>query len=285
MESLRSLGDTTFRCYEAGDGAETVIFVHCSSGSYKEWRFALADYQRKFHVLAPDLLGYGANPTWPSPVNPYSVDDFALLLSLIPKDRPFHLVGHSYGAILCLEIARRLALQGQQPASLFLIEPPAAYALRNLSSHWSTFLKVSGKCRSAVAQGYFAKAARAFMGYWIGPLGWLLAPRQQKSKIIASMGKVAYEFSLLYDNPTTFKDYAILTCPTTLVSGSRSPRMVAAINEGFLAHLRRARHKLIKGAGHMCPYTHSAEVKELLDKHMGWVAKEMAGTNNVGAKI
>jgi pimeloyl-ACP methyl ester carboxylesterase len=279
MESLRNLDDAKFRCFEAGDGAETVIFVHCSSGSYKEWRFALEDYQQNFRVIAPDLLGYGANPTWPSPINPYSVDDIALLLSLIPQDRPYHLVGHSYGAVLCLEVARRLTLQGRQPASLFLIEPPAAYLLRNKSLHWSTFLKISGKCRSAVAQGYFAKAARAFMAYWIGHWAWLTAPRQQKSRIIASMGKVAYEFGLLHSNTTAFADYAILTCPITLVSGSRSPRMVATLNEGFLTHLRNARHKLIKGAGHMSPYTHPQEVKELLDRHMGW-ATESAKTRS-----
>jgi len=270
---VRKLGDTTFRCYEAGDGETTVIFVHCSSGSYKEWRFALEDYSRNNKVIAPDLLGYGANPIWPSPVNPHSVDDVALLHSLIPKDRPYHLIGHSYGAVICLEAARQLASEARPPASLFLIEPPAVYLLRNSSTHWATFLKVSSKCRSAVAQGYFAKAARAFMAYWIGHWAWLLTPRQQKSKIIASMGKVAYEFSLLYEKEATFADYSLLICPTTLVSGSRSPRMVTALNASLLTHLPKARHKLIKGAGHMSPYTHSHIVRELLDEHLNWADK------------
>ena len=61
MEQQRHLADTTFNCYSTGEGP-VLIFVHCSSASYKEWRFLFDLYRERYQIVAPDLLGYGANP-------------------------------------------------------------------------------------------------------------------------------------------------------------------------------------------------------------------------------
>jgi pimeloyl-ACP methyl ester carboxylesterase len=271
MEQALVLGDTTFNCYRAGTGPATLIFVHCSGGSHREWRLAKADYSQRFTVIAPDILGYGANPTWNTPTNPYGVDDLDLLRSLIP-DGPYHLIGHSYGGILALETARRaFAGSFRPPESLFLIEPPAAYLLRDSAKHWALFQRVSGQCFSAMAQNNDAKAARAFMGFWIGHLPWLLTPRKQKRRLEAAMNKVAFDLNVLATQQTTFTDHAIITCPTTLISGTRSPEIAQTLVKRLCKHLPQARHREIKGAGHMSPYTHPQVVKELLDEHMGWV--------------
>lgn len=270
METTIRVGDAQVNCYRAGTGP-ALIFVHCSSGNHKEWRFALQDCSHDFDVIAPDLLGYGANPPWSSPANPYSVDDLELLRSLI-SDAPYHLIGHSCGAVLALETARR-AFTGafRAPESVFLIEPPATYLLRDSVKHWTLFQKVSGKCISAVEDNDFAKAARIFMGFWIGHLPWLFTPRWQKRRIASTMAKVAYEFAMLGTLAHHFTDHAILTCPTTLVSGTRSPELAQTLVNGLVQHLPNVRHREIKGAGHMSPYTHPNEVKRLLDEHLGWV--------------
>lgn len=274
MEETVGVGDAEFNCYRAGSGP-ALIFVHCSSGSHREWRFALPDCSRHFEVIAPDLLGYGANPAWTSSANPYSVDDMDLLRSLIPNG-PYHLIGHSYGALLALETARRACAGAgafRPPESLFLIEPPAAYLLRDSAKHWALFKRVSSKCIKAVATNDYAKAARAFMGFWIGHLAWLLTPRRQKSRLEATMAKVAFDLEVLATLQPTFSDHAVITCPVTLVSGSRSPEMAQTLVKHLAQHLRNVRHREIKGAGHMSPYTHPEAVKRLLDEHLEWVVE------------
>lgn len=271
MEQTIALGDSTFNCYRAGTGPATLIFVHCSGGSHRQWRFALRDYSENFQVIAPDLMGYGANPLWTSPANPYSVTDMDLVRSLIP-DGPYHLIGHSCGAMLALESARRaFAGDFRAPESVFLIEPPAVYLLRNSAKDWALFQRVSAKCIQAVTQNNYAKAARAFMGFWIGHLPWLLTPRKQKRRLEATMAKVAYEFEILSTLQGSFSDHTTITCPVTLISGTRSPEMAQTVVKRLSEQLPQARHREIKGAGHMSPYTHPQTVKELLDEHMGWV--------------
>lgn len=273
MEQTIALGDSTFNCYRAGAGPATLIFIHCSGGSHRQWRSAMRDYDDNFEVIAPDLLGYGANPLWTSPVNPYPITDMDLVRSLIP-DGPYHLIGHSCGAMLALESARRaFAGDFRPPESLFVIEPPAAYLLRDSSKEWALFQHVSGKCINAVRENNYAKAARAFMGFWIGHLPWLLTPRWQKQRLEAAMAKVAYEFEMLATLQGTFSDHAIITCPTTLICGTRSPKMAQTVVQRLAQHLPNARLQKIKGAGHMSPYTHPQAVKELLDEHMSGVSR------------
>jgi len=269
MEQTQTLADAQFNCFRAGSGP-ALIFAHCSSGSHRQWRFALADYSRNFQVIAPDLLGYGANPVWASSTNPYAIDDFDLLRSLIP-DGPYHLIGHSCGAVLALETARK-AFAGafRPPESLFLIEPPAAYLLRDSAKHWALFQRVSSKCINAVAANNHAKAARAFMGFWIGHLPWLLTPSRQKRRLEATMAKVAYELEMLATLQGTFSDHTIITCPTTLITGTRSPEMAQTVVKRLAQYLPNARLQEIKGAGHMSPYTHPQVVKELLEGHLEW---------------
>lgn len=269
QENVR-IGDVTFNCYRTGSGP-ALIFVHCSGGSHKEWRFALEDCSRDFHVIAPDLFGYGANPPWTSPTNPHSVDDLELLATLIPEEGPYHLVGHSCGAVLALETARQ-AFSGafQVPQSLFLIEPPATYLLRD-SHHWQKFQRLKAKCLTAVNHNNLTQAARTFMGFWIGHLPWFFAPRWQKQRMASAMTKIAYELAILDSVSHRFDDHRIVDCPVTLISGSRSPAIVRALNQHLQTHLPNARHFTIKGAGHMSPYTHPQAVKRLLDEHLGWV--------------
>jgi hypothetical protein len=52
MEQTIALGDSTFNCYRAGTGPATLIFVHCSGGSHREWRLAKADYSLAFKATS-----------------------------------------------------------------------------------------------------------------------------------------------------------------------------------------------------------------------------------------
>jgi 2-hydroxymuconate-semialdehyde hydrolase len=96
--------------HEAGSG-ETVVFVHGSGPgvtSWANWRNALPVFAERFHVLAPDLLGFGFSAR---PANAHYdkatwVDHLAAFLRA--KDvRRCHLVGNSLGGALTLALTVR----------------------------------------------------------------------------------------------------------------------------------------------------------------------------------
>ena len=59
-------------------------------------------------MIAPDLLGSGANPPWPDEKLFDLSEDVDAIEALVERlGEPVHLVGHSYGGLLALKLARR----------------------------------------------------------------------------------------------------------------------------------------------------------------------------------
>jgi pimeloyl-ACP methyl ester carboxylesterase len=283
MEQIRPLAETQFNCFHTAGAGPLLIFVHCSSANHKQWRFLIEEFRGRFEVLAPDLLGYGGNAPWPAAENPYSVGDLELIESLLPSDRPYHIIAHSYGAALALEVARRSFVSAHNPPqSLFLIEPVTASLVRDRHMRsWRDFMNVSEACIRAVERRQLRRAAAIYMGYWIGRLRWLVAPRKYKNRIIATMHKVAYEFKTLLRLAGETAEHHAISCPLTLVVGDRSPHSMRAVAESLFSQIPNGRQEWIHGAGHMSPFTHPQRVKELVKAHMDWVTNQtQAGTSN-----
>lgn len=114
--------------YVYGDG-ETVLFVHGGfSNGRASWKRQIGELAAFAKLIVVDRRGHGSSPKLP---RPYTILGDALdilkVADLIGIDR-IHLVGHSYGALVALEIALRREIQVE---TLHLIEPPALSILRN----------------------------------------------------------------------------------------------------------------------------------------------------------
>ncbi|HKB22907.1 MAG TPA: alpha/beta fold hydrolase, partial [Methyloceanibacter sp.] len=126
MKRLTSSG-VEIAYLDEGKGPAVVV-GHCSSASHKEWLPLIETLKADWRVLAPDFIGYGGSGPWPSDQPFKSGADLDVMLAVAKKTRgPLHLVGHSYGAALVLEAARRL---GSRVKSLTLVEPVSFHLLR-----------------------------------------------------------------------------------------------------------------------------------------------------------
>src|SRR5262249_55587214 len=113
--------------HEHGSG-EPVVALHCSGSSGAQWRALSKTLGERYHVMAPDLLGYGGSSTWASRAQFCLAQEAALGRSLIGRlERPVHLTGHSYGGAVALHIPRT---RPDLVTSLALIEPSAFHLLR-----------------------------------------------------------------------------------------------------------------------------------------------------------
>jgi pimeloyl-ACP methyl ester carboxylesterase len=244
-----------------------VVIGHCSSASHKEWLPLIETLKSDWRVLAPDFIGYGQSQPWPA-TEPFSSDaDLKVLLAIANKAKgPLHLVGHSYGAALALEAARTL---GSRVKSLTLVEPVSFHLLRiEGRPEWTEVEKLGRSVLGAVAKGEDREAAKAFMTYWFGRLRWWLSPERFKTAIAATIPKVALEFSIAIDGRTTLQDYAEITAPTLLIAGSKTRAPTRAITDLLAATLPNAKLEILRGAGHMSPFTHPSEINRLIIGHL-----------------
>jgi pimeloyl-ACP methyl ester carboxylesterase len=218
-------------------------------------------------VLAPDFSGNGQSAPWP-PDKPFTIDaDVSVLLAVAKKARgKLHLVGHSYGAALSLEVARML---GSRVKSLTLVEPVSFHLLRQQGRpEWTEVESLGRLVLGAVARGDDREAAKAFMTYWLGRWRWWLSPERFKAAIEATIPKVALEFGIAIGAPTALKDYAEITAPTMLIAGGSTRAPARAVVDLLASTLPNASVEILKGAGHMSPFTHPAEINRLICGHL-----------------
>ena len=108
-EFIDAGGDRT-HYHEAGSG-ETIVFIHGSGPGvtrWANWRNALPVFADRFHVLAPDLLGFGFSAR-PANVR-YGKDVWVDHLRAFLRAKNIescHLVGNSLGGALTLALTVR----------------------------------------------------------------------------------------------------------------------------------------------------------------------------------
>jgi pimeloyl-ACP methyl ester carboxylesterase len=244
-----------------------VIVAHCSSASHKEWLPLIEELSPEWRVLAPDFIGYGQSDAWPEHKVFTGEADLAVLRELTKQSKtPVHLVGHSYGAALALEAAREL---GPKVQSLTLVEPVSFNLLRaERRPEWAEIEQLGRAVLSAVSSSNDREAAAAFMRYWLGRLRWWLSPEKFKAAITATIRKVALEFMIVIEAGRRLSDYASVTAPTLLIVGGKTRAPARAVVDMLSATLPNSTVTVLKGAGHMSPFTHPSEVNRLIAGHL-----------------
>ena len=102
-----------------------LVFVHGYLGGSLQWADQLAAFSEHFHVITPDLPGYGLNNQQHSPDSIGGYADY--VLGELDKQGidTFHLLGHSMGGMIVQEMIARapqrikkLILYGTGPAGI-----------------------------------------------------------------------------------------------------------------------------------------------------------------------
>lgn len=89
---------------EAGDGPETILFLHGFPEQWYSWRHQVAAFAGDYRVVAPDLRGYNETETRP-PFDTTTLEEDVLdLIRFLGVDR-VHLVAHDWGAAIAWLLA------------------------------------------------------------------------------------------------------------------------------------------------------------------------------------
>jgi pimeloyl-ACP methyl ester carboxylesterase len=247
--------------------SEPVVLVPCSAGSSRQWK-SLVEQLAGFEAIALDLRGHGNRGRWHGE-GPLSLDEEAAAIGeAYPRAAPFHLVGHSYGGAVALKFALCFP---ERLRSLTLIEPSCFHVLRTAGDHAHLLDEIRGIAEAVnrgVLCGDYRGGMATFMDYWGGPGTWDALPDQRKAQFADLAVHIAHHFWSLLEEQTPIQAYAAVDVPTLIVCGTKSPGPSRTIARLLADTLPQARHRTIRGAGHMSPITHPADVNPLVVGHV-----------------
>jgi pimeloyl-ACP methyl ester carboxylesterase len=209
-----------------------VLLIHSSGFNARQWR-RLAESLHDYRVLSPNLLGY--DTPWTGPF--HFRQDVDWLASKL--DEPAHVVGHSYGGFLALQLA---LARPDLVKSLALYEPVAFAILSDAER--ADVDNVLGPTDDIEAW------LQRFVDWWNGPGAWAALAEPTKNTFRAVGSKVSQEVATL---AADHSDYTSITVPTLLLAGEETRSVERLVVEKLARTLPNARLELFPGLGHMGP--------------------------------
>lgn len=265
------MGSLTPFFRDQGNG-DAVICLHSNASTSSQWR-ALADsLSNRYRVIAVDGYGAGKSPPWPTDRSLRLVDEVELLDAVLRQaGERFHVVGHSYGGAVALELA---TLHPKRVKSLAVYEPTLFHLVAGtdpLSSPAEGIWRAATDAAQAIERGDALAAAERFIDFWMGQGSWAAMPAARQAAVAASGKNVKGWRDALFAENVSAPTLAALDIPVLLLCGDDSPQSSTSVARVLQATLPRVTVAPQPGLGHMGPITHAesvnAQIAEFIDRH------------------
>lgn len=248
---------------------QPVLVLHSGGMSSRQWKRLAETLEPTHRVIAPDFLGSGQNPPWPDDRAfefGNDVDEVAAILQDLGE--PAHVVGHSYGGLVAITLARR---HPTAVRSLVAYDPVAMGVLHSENDAEGLLsLAAIGECPlfNDDAQGGNAAWFEVFVDWWNGAGTWAKMAPQARDAFLQVGRKVFYEVRSLMHDATPASAYANIVAPTLFLTGERTPIAAQRVVAQLVRALPGAHSTSIAGAGHMGPVTHARVVNDAIVRHI-----------------
>lgn len=235
---------------------QTALLLHSGGFTSRQWRKLGELLAPDFTILAPDLLGY-AQP-WPDGEPFHFRQDLDYLETLF--DEPVHLVGHSYGGFLALQLALR---RPDKVRSIAAYEPVAFGALDETEDA-DAIEKLNLVSREWTGDPWLA----SFVEWWNGRGAWDRLNDETRNAFRSVGWKLYQEVMSLGADKTSRTTYGTIAAPTLIMSGELTPLPSRRVAQRLAQALPDARLRIFEGVGHMGPISHAAAVNDEIAKHL-----------------
>lgn len=234
--------------YEAGRGPSILLVHGIGAGGARDYRGQIEWLKKSFHVVAPDLPGFGASDKGNLL---YSPSNYAGVLKRVAGrflERPFILVGHSMGAVVALRYA---ATFPEDVDRLVVIDAPGILQRVASASQFLAYLGVEFVPPAIEPTEEIANLARRFLA----PLARL---RLDPQIILAS---AQLREMLLGGDPAKISGLAVViedlrtvlprvVAPTLLVWGANDELAPPRNGRVLALKLPHSQLQVIEGAAH-----------------------------------
>jgi pimeloyl-ACP methyl ester carboxylesterase len=258
--SMRRAGELELHVAEAGAGPPLVL-LHGWPQHWYEWRGLIGPLSRDYHVICPDLRGFGWSDAPPSGYDRETMARDVLALLDGMGVRRFRLAGHDWGGwigfLICLfapdRVVRYLAMNIAHPFA-----PPTlagAAQMWRLWYQWPLATPVVGPRMirraasgdtllarwSGTARGWDAEERRVFIGQF-----------EEPARVRASV--LLYRSFVLRELPRAlagrYRAMAPLRPPTLLLHGAADHIVRPVHFAGYERYAEDMRVELVEGCGH-----------------------------------
>lgn len=268
LESLSTvLVDGAALAYrEQGDG-EPVVLVHGSASDLRTWEQQVPAISESHRVIAYSRRYARPNkdirPGLDDQMTPH-VDDLVAFLRAI-DGAPAHLVGHSWGAFICLltaiwhpQLARSLVLQEPPVLSLFTSTPPRPREVLPLlvrRPRTAIAILEFGARTIAPAQRAFRRgdddaALETFAHGVLGKDAYERLPDERRQQARENLNTLRAQLLGAGFPPLSEDDVRGVRVPTLLMTGDRSPALLLRLTERLEELLPNAERIEIVDASH-----------------------------------
>ncbi len=250
------------------------LFLHSTGTGPFMWDTVPDDVVAEGARVMPANLGYPPFEVLERGVKVTLADDAAHVERQLPEG-DFHVVAHSYGGLLALELAERL---GARVRSMFLVEPVLFGALAKDETADATAVAQAKEFLAHPwflhddAQGGTEPWLEHFIDFWNRPGSWARLPELMRHHNLQVGWKMFQEVRAVFFDARTFEARVLPPVPVTLVRGERSPVGSREMVTSLARRAPNAQVVELAGTGHMAPLTHAAKVHEALRAHLARVA-------------
>jgi pimeloyl-ACP methyl ester carboxylesterase len=256
----------------------TVMALHCSLGSGRQWSKLADELGRRHQFIAPDISGYGTNTC--ALDLPLTLAEEVRCVSDHLNDAagPIHLVGHSYGGAIAFKIATDSPF-AHRVRSLTLIEPVLPTLLLETESDrrlHARFAQLARDVSEDLWNGSVLEAIDEFIEFWNGSGPQDPVPAATRLRMIERADKLAFDFSAALGEKNVTIAASSLRVPTLLFSGGTSPYFTQRIVRRLAAIVEGAEVRHLPEAGHMLALSHASTINPEISKHIAR-ADELAG--------
>ncbi len=238
-------------------GRETVVLLHSSASSGRQWDALVRRLQTDFHVHAIDLHGHGRRPAWEDDRTLSVHDEAALALPLIERAEGAHVIGHSYGAVIAIHLA---AARPRLVRSLTMFEPVLFNLLAEHEPQGAAALEVIAVAQAVyqhVGAGQLTAAAEHFVNYWSGAHAWDRLGAHHQAVIASRMPSVTRHFDAIDAASLSAAQLSRLRMPMLCLTGGKTTLAAQRIGALVQKLLPEALHETLGGLGHLGPITHA----------------------------
>lgn len=245
-----------------------VMALHGSASSSKQWRSLCECLEDRFHVITPDLAGYGDQPVAGSQVG-FAADAEPVIREIEKLGQPVHLVGHSYGGAVAMKVA---VLRPDLLVSLTVYEPVLFCLLRNTTDRNQKFFNemktVADSLHSSIADKTPETGMATFIDYWNGDGTWAQMPSALQENFVSKIDAVAQNFVHGFEETVTLQELAAINVPTMMMVGLESQQVTQQVSSMIAQVIPNAKLALLPGLGHMAPVNAAEWVNPRIFHHV-----------------
>lgn len=251
-QTIRIVGDQPVEFYDCGEG-RPVLLLHSSASGAHQWRSLTDQISASRRVIAPNLLGYGATcARTVEERRTISGQVDAVLSVLDDVNEQIDLVGHSFGAVIALELAARLGPKARRVA---VFEPNAFALLKqtDYQSEWDTVRQLHQQVQFLAERGAWRMLAARFADFFSGDGVWAAMPDKRREILAEALRTNPEEWDVVMAPDITPERWQVATTPV-MVSWARDTRQpLRAVAEILLRSLPNTTACEVPRGGHLAP--------------------------------